>query len=109
MFGIKLEKLEKNRVEAVDVPWDEAIIIGDHIFDVKIDRVTGQVVATSRNSKPDLYRIAVNRGENPRYKDYYTHIRKPEQLIAGRHIYSGIWDSIEELRQAIEDNNFIID
>jgi len=51
----------------------------------------------------------VNRGENPRYKDYYTHIRKPEQLIAGRHIYSGIWDSIEELRQAIEDNNFIID
>lgn len=97
MFGVKLEKKEK----PVKVNKAEVIVVNGNVFDLKIGH-PGNVIATARTSRPDLYKAAVDRLERPAYEDYHTHIRRLDGFG------SALWDSMAELRRAIESNNYII-
>lgn len=96
MFGVKLEKEDKIAKKG------KMLTLDGHVFDLETDRGDNTVVATSRISRPDLYKAAVNRGERPAYEDYYNHIRKPDDFR------SAVWNSMEELLQAIEHGNYTI-
>ena len=100
IFGVKLEKREK--IVAENAAHNETLVLDGHVFDLEIRRDHTLIVATSRVSRPDLYKAAADRGERPTYTDYYTHIRDPLRDN------SAVWDTLEELSQAIEHDNYII-
>ena len=100
IFGVKLEKKEK--IVAENAAHNETLVLDGHVFDLEVLQGVGTVVATSRASRPELYRAAVDRGEHPNYIEYYTYIRDLNNDN------SAVWNSLEELSQAIEHGNYII-
>lgn len=100
IFGVKLEKKEKEMAE--NAALNKTIMVDGHVFDIEVFQGVGTIVATSRVSRPALYKAAIARGESPNYVNYYTHIRNPSDAN------SAMWRSLEDLSQAIGNGNYNI-